>query len=88
MTFNKSYVKISKAACDVAGGKWITQTSEKNSLLTLIGITKPKVIVTEYCDMGGTNWLLWILIIAGVILLYIFILRPILKGTHIGRFLP
>ena len=44
--------------------------------------------VTKECKKDTPNYLLWILIIVGAIVVYLFILRPFLKGTKIGRLLP
>jgi hypothetical protein len=44
--------------------------------------------VEQKCDAGTTNWLLWIVVIVASLVIYIGFLRPILKGTKIGRILP
>lgn len=44
--------------------------------------------VSKECKDAGTDYVLWIIIIVGSLIAYFFILRPILKGTHFGRYLP
>jgi len=44
--------------------------------------------VSKQCKSSTINWLLWILIIGGSLLLYIFFLKPLLQGTKFGRYLP
>ena len=60
----------SKIDCEAKGGKWITQTTQEKSIWNYLGIGEPKVIVTEYCDMGGGfNWYVLIWIAGGIIVL-------------------
>jgi len=71
-----------KADCEEKGGVWITETSERLDILSWLGITKPKVIVEEYCELKKPfNWALIGIIIVAVIFIYVF-RYPLLAGLR------
>lgn len=61
------------ADCEKKGGRWITKNTEEKTLWNYIGLGSPKVVTTEYCDLGGAGipWatiFVIILLIAGVMI--------------------
>jgi hypothetical protein len=44
--------------------------------------------VTKECKVSATNWVLIIILIVASVVAYMFVLRPILKSTKFGRWLP
>lgn len=85
--------------CEAKSGKWITQQeSQKSGNLCLfgVGLCETKVIVKEYCDLGGKfnlgKLILWIgiIVLAFIIIKFAFpTLRPMLKTIPvIGRIIP
>lgn len=78
-----------ETTCVKNGDKWIPKTtSKKCPLFGLIPIGCSTEVVEAHCESGTINYLKWILIIGGSLILYIYILRPLLKGTKFGRMLP
>lgn len=63
------------ADCKEQGGTWKT-TSETKKTGTFcifgVGLCEQNTITTAYCDTSGTNWLLYIVIAAVIIILIIF----------------
>jgi len=74
--------------CEARGGTWITKTSEDKSLLNYIGIGDPKIVVQEYCKIGGSySWfkiiilILIVLIVIWLLIQFVFpYLFPLIRG--------
>jgi len=63
----------SEAECLDKGGKWISKSTEDQSILNFVGIGEPDIIVTEYCEMpSGTNYMMLIVILLMLLAAFYF----------------
>ncbi len=81
----------SEQECIEAGGTWKTVQTEDSSFLNFLGFGEPDIITEEYCEFyDGINWVLWILIVVGALLFFLFrnqvwaVVRSV-WNTTIGR---